>query len=321
MTAELWHGHKPRTAHTQQALVDLYYHLAPQAEHFVVLTHFAVVANRTIDLVVLKLDGIFLVELCHAWDPIVGEREGEWKALKPDGAQIPLKAGRLNPFKQVQTHYCDWRNWLMSHASEIGLERARVADCDEVFSYIVLYPDMPPGSRIAIGERPVQATGLPKFLAALVMRSSPRVTFSREQLECIPRLLGLAPWPVAAPIPDPRKTQKLAPEWQPPRVSALVALGHELSSPVVKLGGSKLLRVGREDDNDVVVRHPAVSRYHAEIARQGNYWTVRDLGSDNGTFINPAGDAANERAVSQSPEVLPNHAVVRFGPAAYVVVL
>lgn len=47
------------------------------------------------------------------------------------------------------------------------------------------------------------------------------------------------------------------------------------------------LRVGRSADNDIVVDHePTVSRQHAELIHDGDGWTVRDLGSHNGTHIN-----------------------------------
>lgn len=46
------------------------------------------------------------------------------------------------------------------------------------------------------------------------------------------------------------------------------------------------MHLGRADDNDVVVKHPSVSRKHATIARQGPKLAVKDLGSANGTWIN-----------------------------------
>ena len=46
------------------------------------------------------------------------------------------------------------------------------------------------------------------------------------------------------------------------------------------------LRVGRALDNDIVVPDRRVSRYHLEVHRLGDVWTVRDLGSGNGTELN-----------------------------------
>jgi putative nucleotidyltransferase with HDIG domain len=45
-------------------------------------------------------------------------------------------------------------------------------------------------------------------------------------------------------------------------------------------------RIGRADALEIVLDHPAISRHHAEIASDEHGWTVRDLGSTNGTFLN-----------------------------------
>jgi ABC-type multidrug transport system ATPase subunit len=50
---------------------------------------------------------------------------------------------------------------------------------------------------------------------------------------------------------------------------------------------AKVLRIGRADDNDVVVADLRVSRRHAELRRRpGGEWEIADLGSQNGTFLN-----------------------------------
>jgi len=43
--------------------------------------------------------------------------------------------------------------------------------------------------------------------------------------------------------------------------------------------------IGREDDVDIVIDNPSVSRKHAQIRKEGPGWVVEDLGSSNGTFL------------------------------------
>jgi ABC transport system ATP-binding/permease protein len=54
---------------------------------------------------------------------------------------------------------------------------------------------------------------------------------------------------------------------------------HDVSRPTT-------LRLGRAPDNDVVLDHPQVSRYHAIVEMARETVSIRDLGSTNGTFVN-----------------------------------
>ncbi|CAA9235228.1 MAG: hypothetical protein AVDCRST_MAG50-1396 [uncultured Acidimicrobiales bacterium] len=53
--------------------------------------------------------------------------------------------------------------------------------------------------------------------------------------------------------------------------------------------GDEPLIIGRSPDADVVLNDAQVSRHHAEIRRDGNTFSVLDLGSMNGTRVNGAG--------------------------------
>jgi predicted component of type VI protein secretion system len=57
--------------------------------------------------------------------------------------------------------------------------------------------------------------------------------------------------------------------------------------------------VGREADSDIQVDDRQVSRRHAEIAQTREGYTIRDLGSKNGTFL-------NGEPVSQKPRLIRN---------------
>ncbi|NPA45526.1 MAG: FHA domain-containing protein, partial [Chlorobi bacterium] len=47
-----------------------------------------------------------------------------------------------------------------------------------------------------------------------------------------------------------------------------------------------IIRIGRGEDNDIVIPDRTVSVYHALINREGNEFMLQDLGSTNGVLIN-----------------------------------
>jgi len=55
--------------------------------------------------------------------------------------------------------------------------------------------------------------------------------------------------------------------------------------PPVTLVGLSAVRIGREPGAELVLRGNGVSRWHAEVVREGEAWKLRDAGSRNGTRI------------------------------------
>lgn len=51
-----------------------------------------------------------------------------------------------------------------------------------------------------------------------------------------------------------------------------------------KFDGQSLLRIGRSEENDVVLTDPSVSRFHTELRFQSPFWELINLGK-NGTLI------------------------------------
>jgi hypothetical protein len=57
----------------------------------------------------------------------------------------------------------------------------------------------------------------------------------------------------------------------------------------------RLTRIGRNSDNDIVIQSDRVSRYHAEIQRQGDQFFIVDQKSRNGVWVNNAKISASTR--------------------------
>ena len=70
------------------------------------------------------------------------------------------------------------------------------------------------------------------------------------------------------------------------------------------------VRVGRADDNDLVLADPEVSRHHARLEPVGQGWRAIDLGSTNGTWVN--GVRLNAAAIDAGDELA-------FGSIRYTV--
>jgi pSer/pThr/pTyr-binding forkhead associated (FHA) protein len=69
----------------------------------------------------------------------------------------------------------------------------------------------------------------------------------------------------------------------------------------IEVRGPKVL-IGREDDCDVVIDDPTVSRHHATISAHGGAGlTLEDMGSANGTLVNgkPITEAVGFRPAGQ----------------------
>ena len=73
---------------------------------------------------------------------------------------------------------------------------------------------------------------------------------------------------------------------------------------------SRSVRVGRADDNDLMLTDPEVSRYHARLEPDGKGWRAIDLGSTNGTWVN--GVRLNAGTIAVGDEVA-------FGSIRYTV--
>jgi ABC-type multidrug transport system ATPase subunit len=73
---------------------------------------------------------------------------------------------------------------------------------------------------------------------------------------------------------------------------------------------TRALRIGRADDNQLVVPDLGVSRYHAELRRTQRGYEIADLGSHNGTYVN--GQRVSAAPVSEGDVIGIGHVTLRL---------
>ena len=71
-------------------------------------------------------------------------------------------------------------------------------------------------------------------------------------------------------------------------MASLVFLAGPIAGRRYKLGEGEYV-IGRRSDCQIFVHDMRVSRQHARLWREGEGWTLEDLGSNNGTYINTNG--------------------------------
>lgn len=76
------------------------------------------------------------------------------------------------------------------------------------------------------------------------------------------------------------------------------------------LGDNSEVLVGRDDSCDIKIRARSVSREHCAIAREGEEFILRDLGSTGGTYM---GDQKIDRIqLEDGMEIVVGPAVLKF---------
>ncbi len=109
--------------------------------------------------------------------------------------------------------------------------------------------------------------------------------------------------------PSMRVESRPAPTYAaPPLVASNGAVLVDAGGNSFPIQPAKETRIGRATDNDIVLVDSSVSRHHAAIESRNGRFQVRDLGSQNGTFVR------GER-ISEAP--LKNGDPVRVGDASF----
>lgn len=193
MAVQVWIGDKPEHANERRAIVALANGLERLEGLYLLLANFHV-NGRTIDLTIIKPDGIFIVELKHVDGKVFGDVNGAWHLEDANGERRRLNPGRKNPYNQVISYYYSLTNFLNDNRSTLlptyKAERVNFRSCRRV---IAIAPTIQPGSEINLDWK-VELKGLDELPAFLITERSPEIELTEDEMLAIPRLLGMTRW-------------------------------------------------------------------------------------------------------------------------------
>ena len=184
----------------------------------------------------------------------------------------------------------------------IVLLRGRKAPAEEQMPVQFDEPYMPPAP--AWSPEPADA-GIPTASAPVEEKTEVAPTdWSQPGPAAMPGAGAPAFGPPPADIPAAGGTRVI--QRAPKTLAMLVDKAH----PDRRYDLAGTINVGRSADNQISIQDPTVSRHHAWIKAEGEEFSVFDIGSANGTFVN------DERI--EEPRRLESGDIVRFGDAEFV---
>ncbi len=231
VAVQVWIGEKPENPNERKAIIALSSGLERLEGLYVMLANFSV-GGHTIDLVVLKHDAIFILELKHCDGRVFGAVNGPWTVVSKGGSTKQLNPGRKNPYNQVISYFYSFTNFLNEHKAEIlSAQKAPDVDFRSAKRVIVIVPTLEEGSEIDLDWK-VQVKGLDELPTYLVIERSAGIDLSEEALLRIPKLLRCTPWqevndllagvmPAWETVPTDPPIQEAAPSPAPEPVFAL----------------------------------------------------------------------------------------------------
>jgi hypothetical protein len=193
VAVQVWVGEKPDNPNERKAIIGLANGLDRLEGLYLMLANFSE-GGRSIDLVILKRDAIFILELKHCDGKVFGGVNGTWRVVSKNGSVKQLNPGRKNPYNQVISYFYNFTNFLNEHKTAIlSPQKASDVDFRSAKRVIVIVPTLEPGSEIELDWK-VQAKGLDELPTYLVTEQSNGIELSDEELQRIPEMLHCQPW-------------------------------------------------------------------------------------------------------------------------------
>ncbi len=234
MAVQVWIGEKPENPNERKAIIALASGLDRLEGLYVMLANFSV-GGRTIDLVILKHDAIFILELKHCDGRVFGSVNGPWSVVSKGGSTKQLNPGRKNPYNQVISYFYSFTNFLIDHREEVvSSQKATDIDFRLAKRVIVSIPTLEPGSEVELDWK-VQIKGLDELPTYLVVERSNGLELSDAALQRIPKLLHCTVWQevhdLLAGVMPPWEQTPSDPRPAPPAVVAAPAPPPTVAAP------------------------------------------------------------------------------------------
>jgi len=226
----VWVGEKPEHSNERRVIMALASALDRLDGLYLALANFSV-GGRTVDLVIIKSDAIFIIELKHCDGRVFGDVNGPWFIEDVNGGRKRINPGRKNPYNQVISYYYSLINFLNERRPQfLSSHKASSVDFRTCQRLVVIAPTIQAGSAINTDWK-VGVLGLDQLPAYLVTERSTEIELRDDEMLAIPELLNCTRWseinmllqppvPVAEVAPPPAPP----PAAEPPAPAAEVAL-------------------------------------------------------------------------------------------------
>jgi len=203
VSIELWLGREYEHTHEMKSLghfLTRMEQLYGQDDNlYLILANFFC-QGEEIDLVVLKRNGIIIVELKEADGSVVGRENGPWTATRLDGSRWQINdKRRRNPFQQVRAYRFAMIDQLKQDAPQfLPSQKARQMRLDHVAAVVTLCPTKHPDTDIQIGQlKWFSVVGLDELPQEVYYQRSPSLNFRKSELRKLAEVWGLRQYPLS----------------------------------------------------------------------------------------------------------------------------
>jgi hypothetical protein len=193
MAVQVWIGEKPEHPNERRTIMALANGLERLEGLYLILANFSV-GGRTVDLVIIKHDAIFIIELKQCDGRVIGSVNGPWFVEGRNGERKRLNPGRKNPYNQVISYFHALTNFLNEKRHDfLSAQKASDVDFRTCKRVVVIAPTIQEGSEIELDWK-VELKGLDELPAYLITERSSEIELTEAEMLAIPELLHCTPW-------------------------------------------------------------------------------------------------------------------------------